>query len=200
MRSSFTLAAASLLASVSLASDQIPIYFPGVATSYVISASVSTANPTSTILVMPCPTSGANDLLANEVCPSSGLTYSIISTTVYQATIGPDVAFTCVHKTASKEMSCNFVADGVSAPGQTYTEGDFQFITASITAGAESLSGIQTGSAASATPASSGTAQASGTKATGSAATATPTGAAFKYGIEGSALLALAGAAALNAW
>jgi hypothetical protein len=103
------------------------------------------------------------------------------------------------------------VAD-VSAWEQTYT--DWQFVTATITAGAESLrqsQGGRNGGAASSTGASSGMNRASGTtrdsnsngnsgsRTTMHAASET-TGAAYKYGIEGAGLLALAGAAALNAW
>jgi hypothetical protein len=205
MRSSFTLAVLSLV-TLSLASVQLPIYLPGVGTSYAMNASVSTANPTSTVLVLPCPTSGPNDLLANADCPSNGIVYSIISTTVYRATVG-HVTFGCAHKTQRREMSCDYVVAGVSAFGHTYT--DLEFITATITAGADRLSKIQeVKSEESASVAVSGMAtgthrdgsnKASATVVYGSVPSET-NGAVHKYGVEGSALLAMAGAAVLNAW
>ena len=216
MRSSLSFAVLSLLATLSLASNQLNIYLPGVGTSYAMNASVSTANPTATILVIPCPTSGPNDLLANEDCPSNGIVYSIISTTIYRAIVGSHVTFACKHKTSDREMSCDYVVADVSAWKQTYT--DWEFVTATVTAGAESLSqfrGDGNGGTASATASgmdrASGTAKDSnanqnsqttrnsGSRTTMYAPSETP-GAAYKYGIEGSALLALAGAAALNAW
>lgn len=115
-------------------------------------------------------------------------------------------------------MSCGISQAGGNDPTVTstvFSGSEIAFLTATITAGAEKLA-AQTGSAASSgSSGSSGMAtstSASGTgasaagkpsgaaNATGSAAPEQSTGAAFRYGVEGSALLALAGAAALNAW
>jgi hypothetical protein len=194
-------------------------------------ASVVSANPSTTILDLSCP-SGTS----SEDCGfGQGFRYSIISTTAYQASIVDEDAFTisfsCDHNTQAEQLTC-----AVSVGGDDVSSGtdfgdagtttsvlsgtDIASFSATVTAGAELLSASGVAQSGSAQPSGSSaasspgsrtlTASPSGTAAAGSQAsstgasatgTAAPqhTGAAYRFGVEGSALLALAGAAALNA-
>ncbi|KAF2114263.1 hypothetical protein BDV96DRAFT_577859 [Lophiotrema nucula] len=190
----------SLASGVAMAQNQtIPFYFPGAdapAAGFV--ASVVSANPSTTALEITCPT-GTD---ASECGLGPGLAYSIVSTTIYEASMSvqDEVEMTLSCVSATSQMSCYISVGGSSAndPGETsavLTGTDAAFLTATITAGAQKLSatgGSKSSGSAGSTP--------TGTGATGSAATPASTGAAYKFGVEGSALLALAGAAALNAW
>lgn len=132
----------------------------------------------------------------------------------------------CDYNTKAVEMTCTASLSGGNDDTETpqtavLSGSEVSFIPATVVEGASLLSGGASASAsASATPASQSTSlrttvtpSASGTAAAGSQASgsgATPTasgsspaastGAAARFGIEGSALLALAGAAALHAW
>jgi len=172
------------LTTLALASNQLPIYFPAINDWADLSVSVSTANPSTTVLVIPCPTSGINDLLANQECGSAGVPYSIISKTIYQATLGPTVV--CKHETASERMLCGLEFIPSTTATVTYTKGEFKFVTASITKGAESLTEFQTGGA---TPTSTNSVTSVSPTSTNSVESTKPTGAASKHSVERSALL-----------
>ncbi|KAF2265037.1 hypothetical protein CC78DRAFT_532680 [Lojkania enalia] len=195
-------------------------FYPGLSGSdldYPVLASIVSANPSTTVLSLACPT----DLDASDCGFGPHFDYSVISTTIYEATMSiPDeftMAFSCDHDTAKTQMACDISMGGPNAndPGQTsgvLSGSDVDFFTATITAGEEKLSATgrtqnsdAAPSQASATATSAGEtgAPASIGSATsglsGSGATTKPTNAAYRVNVEGSALLALAGAAAVVA-
>ncbi|KAF2655638.1 hypothetical protein K491DRAFT_704493 [Lophiostoma macrostomum CBS 122681] len=184
-------------------------------------ASIVTVNPSTTVMDLSCPT----DVSGDECGWGEGLEYTIISTTIYQATmIEVDeftMTFKCEHNTQASEMSCAASVGGGQAndPGTTNTvlkATEFGFLQATVTAGGDLLADSTSGGSAAASSvaktasslktiaSSTGTAatgsQASGTasSATGSGSPAQSTGAAGRFVVEGSALLGLVGAAAWN--
>ena len=218
-----SIALLSAIAGLTLAADDtVSFFFPGGSEGVNPVASVVTANPTSTVLDITCPT-GVD---TNDCGWGPGIQYSIISTTQYIATMSEEDLFTmtysCDHNTKAKEVTCAVSMGGSEAndPGVStavLSGTDVAFGTATVTAGASLLTA--TGGAQQSAPASSGlktsatakqtasvsgatgtAAQQSGATASGSGAAPESTGAAYRFGIEGSALLALAGAAALNAF
>ena len=132
------------------------------------------------------------------------------------------MSFGCDYNSKAVEMTCTVNQSGVNDDSSgpvtaVLSSSEIAFISATVVEGASLLSGG--GSAtATAAPKSTGTAASTGLQtsvsgsaaatskasgsatATGSGASASSTGAAARFGIEGSALLALAGAAALNVW
>jgi hypothetical protein len=152
--------------------------------------------------------------------------YSIISSTRYQGSMTIDdfsMSFGCDYNSKQTEMTCTAQQTGGNddspEPATAVLSGsDVQFLTISVveieptaTAGASASATateteIQMKSTAKATASagmSSGSEAVSSATASGettSEAPAESTGAAARYGIEGSALLVLAGAAALNVW
>jgi hypothetical protein len=140
-----------------------------------------------------------------------GLEYTVISTTVYQATmVQPDeftMTFSCQHDTQESKVGCNVSLGGPSANNPasselTLTGSEIVFATAMVVEGdvpkTTGTAGATSTSSGSAAPASTGAPQSGSPTASGSAPQ--DTSGAYKYGVEGSALLALAGAAALNMW
>ena len=109
------------------------------------------------------------------------------------------MTFSCDENIPKQQVTCGVSVsgeEGVYTSNVVWAKSDVARINATITAGAEKLA-AQTG--AQATPSSTG----SGTSTAGPSATSglpRSTGAASRFGVEGSALFALVGAAALNAW
>jgi hypothetical protein len=199
----------SALAGFALAQDpQVSFFFPGGYEGVSPVASVVTANPTTTVLDITCPT-GVD---STECGWGPGIEVSIISTTIYEATMSEAGLFTmtysCNHNTKASEITCaaSMGGSGANDPGVStavLSGSDIAFVTASVTSGADLLSatgGAKESTTASATGASGTAAQKSGSSTTASGAAPENTGAAYRFGVEGSALLVLAGAAALNAW
>jgi hypothetical protein len=223
MRSS--IAIFSVLATAALAKNStVEFFFPGGYDGADPVASIVSANPSTTVLNLACPT-GTD---STECGFGSGFEYKIISTTIYQASmseLGFIMTFSCDHNIKKDEMSCGVSLGGSNAndPGTTTAvlpADQIEFLTATVTAGEELLDAEATGTASSVatstgvalTAASSATvaprtslqttATASVTALASGASSSEPaaqsTNAAYKYGVEGSALLALAGAAAMN--
>lgn len=199
----------STLAGFALAQEpQISFFFPGGYDGVNPVASVVTVNPTSTAFDLSCPT----DVDSTECGWGPGIHYSIISTTIYQATMSEADLFTmtysCNHNTKASQITCAASMGGPSAndPGVStavLSGSEIAFVTATVTSGADLLTatGEAKGStSASATSVSGTAAQESGASTSASGAAPENTGAAYRFRVEGSALLALAGAAALNAW
>jgi hypothetical protein len=184
-------------------------------------ASIVSVNPSTTVMDLSCPTGVSSD----ECGWGQGVEYTIISTTIYQATmIEADeftMTFECEHNTQANEMSCGVSLGGSLAndPGTTSAvlqSTDFGFLQATVTAGGDLLadsgsdgsaaasSVVKTASSLKTVASSTGTAaagsQALGTAAsvTGSGSPAQSTGAAGRFVVEGSALLGLVGAVAWN--
>ena len=185
-------------------------------------ATIESANPSTTQFRVACPT-GTD---SNDCGWGPGLEYTVISNTRYQALMTADtvsMSLGCDYNSQAVEMTCTVDQKG----GNDDTDGpvtavlsssEVAFISATVVEGASLLSGggsasateapKSTGAAASTglqttvstTASGSAGASGSGTTPTGSGAAATNTGAAARFGIEGSALLALAGAAAVNIW
>jgi hypothetical protein len=206
------LAAGATLA-VAQDSKTFPFFFPSGSEGEPPVAEVSIKNPTTTIARIECP-SGTPSY---ECGWGAGLDYTVISTTIYEITMEvPDqmtMSVSCDHNTKQSKIACDVSVGGQMAiPGSSLLEltgSEIQFVTASVTGGsvpkASNTADETTPATSSATPsATSGTAAlaSSGEEASGSptASGSAPqdTSAAYKYGIEGSALVALAGAAALN--
>ena len=162
-----------------------------------------------------CPT----DVDSTECGWGDGLDVSIIDGTKYQATMKGDtfdMSIDCDWNAKATQMTC--VADlGDNKTTGTLSGADITFATASVVEGADLLTAAATPTPtadASQAPKSSATtaaavstglkpsasAAANSASATSSASLPDSTAAAARFGIEGSALLALAGAAALNAW
>ncbi|KAF1848765.1 uncharacterized protein K460DRAFT_80718 [Cucurbitaria berberidis CBS 394.84] len=216
-----SIAIISLLASSACAQEVVSFYYPGGQEGVTPVATIQSVNPSTTEFRVACPT-GVD---SSDCGYGPGINYTVISKTRYQAVMsaGPvSVSFGCDYNTQAVEMTCTVDQKG----GNDNTDGpatailsssEIAFISATVVEGASLLSGggsvsatqapKSTGAAAS----TSGSATASGSSAaksqasgsatqTGSGAAASSTGAAARFGVEGSALLALAGAAALNVW
>lgn len=131
------------------------------------------------------------------------------------------MTFSCDHNIKADEMTCGVSLGGENAndPGTTsavLSGSQLEFLTATVTAGEELLGAAATGASTGAAPTvatSATTAASTGLKTTGTVSVtgsasgasgaepaAATTNAAYRYGVEGSALLALAGAAAINMW
>jgi hypothetical protein len=195
-------------------------FFPGGTEGVNPVAEVSVPNPSTTIAHITCPTSV--DLAECGVGP--GLEYTQIVQSQNTKFIG-----TMSGGSFTMTYSCDYDARGVNANcGVSMGGDDAQFAgtstlalagtdivfgTATVTKGAELLtdataSGPTSSGLVTATSRPTGAAT-TGALASGSMPSGTPTasgsgpeetGAAYKYGIEGAALVALAGAAVLNAW
>jgi hypothetical protein len=153
--------------------------------------------------------------------------YSIISSTRYEGSMTDDgfsMSVGCDYNSKKTEMTCTAQQTGGNdeepEPVTAVISGsEVQFLTISVVEGASLLGGASASatatkkmseSAASATASAAVTGMTSGSSAgpkatasgkeTTSEAPAEATGVAARYGIEGSALLVLAGAAALNVW
>jgi hypothetical protein len=166
-----------------------------------------------------CPT----DVDATECGWGDGLDVSIIDGTKYQATMKGDtfdMSIDCDYNSKASKMTC--VADLNDTPTTGVLSGtDLIFVTASVAEGAELLASATatptagasgSASASQAPKSTAAVAVSTGLKssasvsasasasATSSGSLPDSTGAAARFGIEGSALLVLAGAAALNVW
>jgi len=224
-----SIAILSTIASTAFAqASSVAFFFPGGYEGIGPVASVVQANPSTTVLDLACPTGTDSTECGFGF---SGFRYSIISTTIYQASMSQedfDLSFTCNHNVKAAQVTCGVSVAGVDGnPPEITTSvlsgSDIAFITASVTAGGELLAAAQTGAAGtssgpakttdSSAPTASSTASvasSTGFTTSGTATTtlasgvSTPqptyTGAAYKYGVEGPALLALAGAAAVGMW
>lgn len=202
-------------ASLAVAQDDkaFRFFFPSGSEGVAPEAVLDVKSPTTTVAHIRCPAGG--DL--TECGWGPGLEYSIISTTIYQATMVQldefTMTFSCNHQTKESSVACDVSVGGPEAnmPASsqlTLTGTEIQFVTAVVAEGEipKTTGGATaTATSASAAPASTGTAPAS----TGAESSGTPaasgsqpedTSAAYKYSIEGSALLVLAGAAAINIW
>jgi hypothetical protein len=188
-------------------------FFPSGSEGVAPEAVLDVKSPTTTVAHIHCP-AGTD---SNDCGWGPGLEYSVISTTIYQATmVQPDeftMTFSCNHQTKESSIACDVSIGGPEAnmPASsqlTLTGSEISFATAVVAEGEipKTTGGAgATPTSGTAAPASTGTAPAS----TGAESSGTPTAsgsqpedtsAAYKYGIEGSALLALAGAAAMNIW
>lgn len=196
----------------------LPFFFPG-ADSQELVASIVTANPSTTVAQISCPT--GED--ASDCGFGPGAELSIISTTIYQATLSEEgeftMSFTCTDDAPKTELTCTISMGGPGAndPGETsavLSGTDAVPISAVVTAGAEMLgaaatggasgsasqTGMQTSVTGGAKPTTTG-ASATNAKASGTASSApSGTGAAYKFSVEGGALIALAGVAAVGVW
>ncbi|KAH7113247.1 hypothetical protein B0J11DRAFT_446042 [Dendryphion nanum] len=203
----------SALASLALAQNQtFEFFFPSGAEGVDPVVSIKSVNPPTTVVAISCPTASPG-FDETECGWGPGLEYTVISSTIYKGTIsepGVTMTFSCDDNIKKEEVTCG-VSVGGSAAEMAYTSNvvwaktDVARINATITAGAEKLAaqtGIQSTPIATSTTSSTAAAgsQASNTKASSTSGLVESTGAAYKFGVEGSALFALAGAAALNAW
>ncbi|KAF2279799.1 uncharacterized protein EI97DRAFT_430814 [Westerdykella ornata] len=212
MRQSIALLSVCASAVLAQAADQnqFKFFFPSGSDGVQPVANVEIVDPATTVAQIACPT-GVD---STECGWGMGLEYTVISTTIYKATMKEEgrftMSFSCNHDTAKSEVSC-----GVTQTGEQYTGAtelvlagsDIAFATASITGTTTTKNGqenMPTGTAstgAGASTSGAGTsasgAQASGSKTTGPAAPGN-TGAAYKPGFERLALVTLAGAAVLN--
>ncbi|KAF1943842.1 hypothetical protein EJ02DRAFT_452897 [Clathrospora elynae] len=219
-----SLAILAILASSAVAQDVVSFFFPGGYDGADPVATINTVNPSTTEFHIACPTS----VDSTDCGWGSGLDYTIISQTRYQAVLSTEsvsISLGCDYNSKAVEMTCTVNQSGgndeTGGPATAVLSGsDVVFRSATVVQGmgllsgvasatgvAESTASLASSAAASATAsASTGSKTAVGSapatsRASGSGAMPTPSGsAAVKYGIEGSALLALAGAAALNMW
>ncbi|KAJ4367727.1 hypothetical protein N0V86_009848 [Didymella sp. IMI 355093] len=208
------------------AADTIQFVFPGGIDGPSPVATIESVEGSTTSALVGCPTGTS----VEDCGLGPGLDVEIIGGTRYQASMSAGtvyVSYGCDgYNSAANTMTCTAEMEGQDTQTAVLSGSDVAFIQATVVEGAELLSGgasataSASGSAAaasasasaSAAPASSGmkTSIASGTAVAGShashAASATgssapqSTGAAARFGIEGAALLALAGAAAVNAF
>ncbi|KAF2251369.1 hypothetical protein BU26DRAFT_281687 [Trematosphaeria pertusa] len=188
-------------------------------------ASVISADPTTTVLQFSCPTNvdetecGWGDGQITYTILSTTIYRADIATDTLR------VSFGCTYDSSATQLACEesivdpeltqIQSGSEMSTRTTLTGTDVAFQTATVTAG-ESLLGASAGAVASSgasAPASSlatsarasgsaaattgGTPSASGASATGSGAAAQSTGAAARFGVEGAAMFALAGAAAM---
>jgi hypothetical protein len=132
------------------------------------------------------------------------------------------MTFSCDHNIKKDEMTCDVSLSGEGTTTAVLPANEIEFLTATVTAGEELLDAEATGSSSSAAigvaltaassatlPARTGlTTQSTGTAyvtalpsgASGAEPAAQTTNAAYRYGVGGPVLLALAGAAAINMW
>ncbi|KAJ4317371.1 hypothetical protein N0V94_004974 [Neodidymelliopsis sp. IMI 364377] len=215
------------LAGAALADDVLSFVFPGGYDGVQPVATVLSANPSTTAALMACPTDTAADECGWGTGASvqiiSGTRYEATMTGDSFS-----MSYGCDYNSKAVQMTCTAEMTGEEAQTAILSGSDVAFITATVVQGAELLSGGASATASASASASasaasqsstaaassglrtSASASASGTAAAGShasnsASTATAsgsvpqsTGAAAKFGIEGAALIALAGAAALN--
>ena len=222
-----SLAILSFLAGAAVA-DTIQFVFPGGIDGPSPVATIESVEGSTTSAVVACPTGtpieecGLGPGLDVEIIGGTRYQASMSAGSVY-VSYGCDG-----YNSAANTMTCTAEMAGQGTQTAVLSGTDVAFITATVAEGAELLSGgasatasassrasaasasASTASKSSAAAASSGlrTATASGTAAAGSSASgasatassAAPqsTGAAARFGIEGAALLALAGAAAVN--
>ncbi|KAL1794184.1 hypothetical protein ACET3X_007605 [Alternaria dauci] len=213
-----SIAALSILASAACAQDVVSFFFPGGYDGVDPVATINTANPSTTEFHIACPTD-ADD---TECGWGPGLDVTILSQTRFQAQMSTDVvsmSLGCDYNEQAVEMTCtvNQVGGNDDTGGQpitaTLSSDDVQFLSATVVAGNSLLTdagSVTSSTTRSITPTSTMTSASTSasTSETASAASSSSasvpvpesTGAATKYGIEGSALLALAGVAALNVW
>lgn len=179
-------------------------------------AEVMEANPTETVYSIGCAANVNASECLWEGSDGSSLTYSIISTTIYKATVSIEGLYTmmlsCDHNTKETAVTCDVDVDGPNAAKSMMVVSgtDLPFVTATVTKGAAMLAAAATATASA--PTATGTQASTSIKgiegyvseigSTPTASSSVPefTGAAYRLGVEGSALLALAGAAVLNAW
>jgi hypothetical protein len=247
----YSIAIASLLSSAALAAETVQFYFPGGPDGTPLSRPYCKSVPTNS----PPPGSEGVDPIAtirkvsasttemNIACPTGvdstecgwgpGLDYTIISATHYQAQMSAEsvsMSFACDHNTAKSEMTCTVAMTGgdmdMAGPQTAVLSGsEVAFVTATVVAGAEKLSGADAqataapssgaasaksapaaGSAAAtgsglmvdANPTATGSSMRTSKNATSSAVLPEHTGAATRFGLEASALFVLAGAMVAN--
>jgi hypothetical protein len=213
MRSS--IAILSFLATAALADDVVSFFWPGGYEGADPVATITTVNPTATGMRIACPT----DVDSTECGWGDGLDVSIIDGTKYQATMKGetfDMSIDCDYNSKASKMTC--VADLNDTPTTGVLSGtDLIFVTASVAEGAELLASAtptadasgsanasqapkSTAAVAVSTGLKSSASASASASATSSGSLPDSTGAAARFGIEGSALLVLAGAAALSVW
>lgn len=205
-QSIFILSALSSLALAQNSSQTFEFFFPSGAEGVDPVASIKSVNPPTTVVSITCPTATANSN-STECGWGPGLEYSVISNTIYKGTMLEEgrftMTFSCDENIPKQEVTCGVSVggeQGIYTSDVVWAKSEVARINATITAGAEKLL-AQTAAQTSlqSTPTSTG----SGTATAGSSATSglpQSTGAAYKFGVEASALFALVGAAALNAW
>lgn len=194
----------------SIWAENVSFFFPGGYEGVDPVATIEKVNPSTTQFHIACP-SGTKP----EDCGwGPGVEYTIISKTRYQAAVSyssSSMDLVCDYNSQKTEMACSVGISGgteyISAPKTaTLTGSDVFFIQASVVSGASLLSdasatptgtGFMTTAVATGSAAAGGHVSGSGAQPTGTSGG--KTGAAARFGLEGSALLALAGAAALNA-
>lgn len=210
------------LAAGAFANTQLPFFWPGFDSNSSDGgvnpvASVITVSKATTVVQMACPTG----IDSNDCGWGNGeITYTLASSSVYAAALSTDgisVSFGCTSKNA---MTCVMavpasefgdLTSGMTGIGSggvvtvTTTVDSAPMQTMTVTAGEDKLKATGAASAgstlatsASGTAASGSKAGATAASATGSGSPAQSTGAAARFGVEGAALFALAGAAALN--
>lgn len=211
----------SFFASAAFAETQIPFFWPGFESSNDGGvnpvASVVSANPSTTVMELACPT----DSDSTECGWGNGdITYTVMSKSTYVAQMSAQdmaVSFGCTSKDA---MVCVMAlptdivepasseTDSIATGTTTFSGDEIAMQTATVTAGEDKLqatggasaapSGSGSSFATSASAATGAQASKSGASATGSGSPAESTGAAGRFGVDGAALLALAGAAAMQ--
>ncbi|KAF2014546.1 hypothetical protein BU24DRAFT_216402 [Aaosphaeria arxii CBS 175.79] len=210
---------AILIASVAVAqSATIDYFFPGGYEGYEPIASIVKVDGPTVVAQLTCPTT-LPDYDDTECGWGPGLELTVISSATFVGTMkAPQVTMTysCEGKKNEKSMTCDASIGGAGAnspmsENAVLSGTDAQTATAQVTAGWDKLSAT-TGAASSSVKTSASPAPTTGPAATASQASATAgsstvasaqtteTGAAYQLGVKGSALFALAGAAALNAW
>jgi hypothetical protein len=179
-------------------------------------ATIKNVKPSTTEFRVACPT----NVDSTNCGWGPGLDYTVISNTHYQAQMSyasVSMSFACDHNTQASEMTCTIAMTGgnmdTASPQTAVLKGnELSFNTATIVEGASLLKEASGSAGAQATPAASAgsglmtaasaSPTASGTHASGSvsgsAAPAQHTGAATRFGLEASVLLALAGAVVAN--
>ncbi|KAJ4338103.1 hypothetical protein N0V87_004251 [Didymella glomerata] len=202
------------------AAVDIQFVFPGGIEGPSPVATIESVDGSTTSALVGCPTG-----TSIEDCGlGPGLNVEIIGGTRYDASMSVgtvSVSYGCDgYDSAANTMTCTAAMAGQDTQTAVLSGSDVAFISASVIEGASLLSGGASASASATASAASKTSAAlasssmqtsivSGTAAAGShasshAASATgssapqATGAAARFGIEGAALLALAGAAAVN--
>ncbi|ORY18261.1 hypothetical protein BCR34DRAFT_362213 [Clohesyomyces aquaticus] len=140
---------ASLLSLAAAQNKTLEWFFPGAEGSDLV-ASIVSANPSTTVAVLNCPTS----VDSSDCGFGPGVSLSIISTTIYQAVMSESdftMSVSCVYKTS--EMPCSVSIAGGNDPGntvETFSGSDIGFLTATVTAGGEKLSASAGGASLSA--------------------------------------------------
>nr|QSQ85920.1 NRPS [Preussia typharum] len=200
-------------------SQTFEFFFPSGVEGVAPVAEIVSVNPSTTVANIHCPT-GAD---STECGWGPGLHYSILTGTRYKATMvdaqSATMTMNCDHDKQNSAIYCDYSVGGAGAENPISTTLNFsgteiQSVTATVTKGAELLTKEASATEGLTVIEGSKTPTASMPTVTGSGITgvATPivtqsgvapsqsTGAAYRFGVEGSAVLALVGAAALNAW